>query len=309
MTTSRPTWMNRQYSGSSASPERRDADIVALVFSLDERVQQIMREKYLLAERVAALEERLEPPGTIRHTVTFRDDAPPEAVLIPADTRPAWQRAKVGDRVEHQFRGRCEVVGINEDRDERGGRLMVKALGDTEAWTSYDEYILSILPPEPERPKDETASDIGIPISGLDALKAEATDALGPLWRAIGAWYLAGITAPTKQAVDEHIRSIADEAHALGLSERVQTETDVRERAVAVIRETAQQGESHEMMARRLSERGLLASAQQPQRVTLEQCAKLYLEISDAPPEKGGVHIAVEALRRAIPGIVIEGEP
>jgi hypothetical protein len=164
---SRPPWMNRQYSGSDASHERRDADIVAKMDKLAERVAALegdANRHHALARGTARIfrAHLRELVGSDHDAIDMHDlltefDGAPVVALHPnqaaEDTRPAWQRAEVGDRVSVRMDGFEPDTGIVVDvGGEPDYRLKLERPYGTN-WTSNDR-ILSILPPEPERPID-----------------------------------------------------------------------------------------------------------------------------------------------------------
>lgn len=131
-----------------------------------------------LFERVAALESSIcSCPDCVMHREKARHGkvaAEPEL--------PAWQRAKVGDRVEFfvvhdggkpERRIGC-VSRISHDDDYR---LFIKT-SEQESWIVANESVVAILPPEPAA----TVQDV------LAEIKKVVSDTDGPMWSALWKW-------------------------------------------------------------------------------------------------------------------------
>lgn len=260
-----------------------------------------------LTERVVALEASV---GELRVTridasgsaLSARENI--RACLADADSPPAWQRAKVGDRVEMEaddgWHATGTVVRVNEEYAPPWScRLFVQPDGLGNAVWVNNAFILSILPPEPERPKDEPETNgaavkeslttqAALSPESLDALKAEA----------------AGFT-PT-EAAHRRLCSLLDRVYALGLSERVQpVAEDVRERAIEAIGDMT----AHTVhIVDALASAGLLASQPKASKYRA-QLAGLKWSVCESevlrdPAVKG----AARDILTELANIVIEGE-
>jgi hypothetical protein len=303
-----------------------------------------------LAERVAALEaERIPARKPFKMLVSkewcMRMAAAEEGYSVeagilhpeaprPEDTRPTWQRANVGDRVEFKWgsikNGRGEII-----KAYLPGYWQVKTA--TGYWDLMDEDIIAILPPEPERPKDETVADghasdcathnepaypngpcdCGVAPSpaSLDALKAADIDRDGVTTadqvsfaeslRGFAAYMRSGFD-PSAVEIEMVAKKFEAAADALGLSERVKTETDVRERARKLLYKGPTPSIWIDVAVEALASAGLLASAQQPQpvKVNWNEALTRFYAATRAP--HGAASDGLLAVLRSIPGIVIE---
>lgn len=82
-----------------------------------------------------------------------------EPTCEPEDTRPAWQRAKVGDRITVEWRdlhGEAELVhSVDDDSFDKRIAIVTTDLRFPVGFRRVDnDLVLDILPPEPERKED-----------------------------------------------------------------------------------------------------------------------------------------------------------
>ncbi len=282
----RPKWFDTlRSSGSPNSPERRDCDIVAALDALVERVRAL--------EATTASCKQAEQYGNIAGPSWPMNDMP-QAVTPPSpvpveDTRPAWQRAKVGDRVSYKFRGGVANGVVEEICDGSSARVGIEY--PIAALFIDNSRILSILSPEPERPKDETESETGIPVSELVQVVR------------VSAETSPGLTA------------LIDEAYALGRTEQPQpVADDVREQARVIIETAVDRAATNEggagQAARDLASAGLL-SGQPRVTVTREECEQILIDYGlYVPIEESDVDDLAAAISSVLApkGILVEGE-
>lgn len=173
----------------------------------------------------------------------------------PSEEAPAWQRAKVGDRI---IVGWCDKKGDSielvhsVDDDAFGERISIVTADNrfSDGFRSVaNEIVSAICPPEPADQPDGCVilnAPLVVPdgtmirggtddleklmarpaADSLDALKAEATSEDGPLWMAAFEWHE---QAHTFHKMDVAIRSLCDRAYAIGLSGAPQTVTVTRD--------------------------------------------------------------------------------